>query len=176
MKRLLKYLKGTTKYSLCYQGNDLRLKDYTDVDWRRDLDEMKSTLGFILLLNSGAISWSSKKQYCIALLTMEAEFVALSIALQEGVWLRIFLEHLINKVDTIEPVLVNCDSPTTIAYTKDPKFHAKTKHKDIKYNFMKDMVARKEVKMKYICKTRVNLNFSKKWQNRKLSLQYKLQT
>ena len=43
--------------------------------------------------------------------------------MQEGVWLRRFLEHLINKGDTIELVLVNCDSQATIAYTKDPKTH-----------------------------------------------------
>ena len=81
---------------------------------------------------------------------MEAEFVALSAVMQEGIWLRRFLEHLINKGDVIEHVVINCDSQATIAYTKDPKFHAKTKHIDIKYNFVKDMVARKEVNVKYI--------------------------
>ena len=60
------------------------------------------------------------------------------------------MEHLINKGDAIEPVLISCDSPAAIAYTKDPKFHAKTKHIDIKFNYVKDMVARKEVNVKYI--------------------------
>ena len=60
------------------------------------------------------------------------------------------MEHLINKGDTKEPVLINCDSHVAISYTKDPKFHAKTKHIDIKFNFVKDMVARKEVNVKYI--------------------------
>ena len=81
---------------------------------------------------------------------MEAEFVALLAVVQEGVWLRRFLEHFINKGDTIELVLVNYDSQATITYTKDPKFYAKTKHIDIKYNCVKDMVTRKEVNMKYI--------------------------
>ena len=62
IKRILRYLKDTTKYSLCYQGKELRLKWYTDVDWEGDLDERKPTYGFAFLLNNGAISWSSKKQ------------------------------------------------------------------------------------------------------------------
>ena len=50
----------------------------------------------------------------------------------------------------IESVVISCDSQAAIAYIKDPKFHVKTKHIDIKYNFVKDMVARKEVNVKYI--------------------------
>ena len=60
------------------------------------------------------------------------------------------MEHLINKGDVIKPVLISCDSQAAIAYTKDPKFYAKTKHIDIKFNFMKDIVAQKEVNRKYI--------------------------
>ena len=90
MKRILRYFKGTSDYSLCYKGNDLQLKCYTDADWGGDLDKRKSTSGFAFLLNNCAMSWSSKKQSCVALLTMETEFVALSFVVQEGVWLRIF--------------------------------------------------------------------------------------
>ena len=61
VKRILRYLKGTADYSLCYQGNDLYLMGYTDADWGGDLDERKSTSGYVFLLNNGAISWSSKK-------------------------------------------------------------------------------------------------------------------
>ena len=53
---------------------------YNDADWGSDLDECKSTSGYVFLLNNGAITWSSKKQPCIALSTMEAEYVACSIA------------------------------------------------------------------------------------------------
>ena len=72
---------------------------------------------------------------------MEAKYVALSAVVQKGIWLRRFLEHLINKGDAIKLVVISCDIQAAIAYTKDPKFHAKTKHIDIKYNFIKDMVA-----------------------------------
>ena len=82
---------------MCYQGNYLKLKGYTNADWRGDLGERKSTSIFTFLLNIGTISWSSMKQSCIALSIMEDEFVVLSTAMQEGIWLRRFLEHLINK-------------------------------------------------------------------------------
>jgi len=94
VKRILRYLRGTVDYKLCYQGSDLQLVGYSDADWGGDLDERKSTSGYVFLLNNGTISWSSKKQTCIALSTMEAEFIACSTAVQEVVWLKRFMEHL----------------------------------------------------------------------------------
>jgi hypothetical protein len=61
---------------LCYQGRDLRLRGYTDADWAGDLDECKLTSGYTFLLGGGAITWCSKKQSCVALSTMESEYVA----------------------------------------------------------------------------------------------------
>ena len=81
---------------------------------------------------------------------MEAKFVALSAAVQEGIWLGKFMEHLINKGNAKEPVLISCNSQAAITYTKDHKFQTKTKHIDIKFNFVKGMVARKEVNVKCI--------------------------
>ena len=83
VKRILRYLKGTTDYVLCYQGRDFQLIGYTDADWGGDLDQRKSTFGYAFLLNDCAISWGSKKQNCIALSTMEAEYVACSSANSE---------------------------------------------------------------------------------------------
>ncbi|XP_075109026.1 secreted RxLR effector protein 161-like [Nicotiana tabacum] len=68
VKRIMRYLKGTTDYALCYQGGkDLRLVRYIDADHRGDLDERKSTSGYVFLLSDDAISWSSKKQSCITI-------------------------------------------------------------------------------------------------------------
>ena len=72
-------------YCLVYQGSELRLVRYSDADWGGDLDQRKSTSGYVFLLNKGAISWCSKKQTCIALSTMEAEFIACSTAVQEAI-------------------------------------------------------------------------------------------
>ena len=93
-KRILRYLKGTTNYSLCYQRKELRLVGYAYADWAGDLDECKSTYGFTFLLNNGAISWRSKKQTCIILSTIEAEFVICSTVVQEVIWLRRIIDSL----------------------------------------------------------------------------------
>ena len=77
-------------YCLVYQRSELCLVGYSDADWGGDLDQRKSTSSYVFLLNKGAISWCSKKQTCIALSTMEAEFIACSTAVQEAVWLRRF--------------------------------------------------------------------------------------
>ena len=85
MKRILRYLKGTSYYVLCYQGKDLHLAGYIDADWGGDLDQHKSTSTYAFLLNDCTISWSSKKQSCIALSTMKVEYVACSLAIQEAI-------------------------------------------------------------------------------------------
>ena len=90
VKRILRYIKGMTDYVLCYQGSDLRMIGYSDADWGSDLDERKSTTGYAFLLNNSAITWSSKKQPCIALSTIEAEYVACLATVQEAIWLKRF--------------------------------------------------------------------------------------
>ena len=88
--------------------------------------------------------------------TMEAKFVASTNAVQEAFWLRRFLHHLGIVTHANDPVTINCDNQATIAYTKDPKYHDKTKHIDIKYNYVKDIISQDEVILQYI-NTRQNV-------------------
>jgi len=107
---------------------------YNDADWDGDPDERKFTSGYSFLLNGGSITWCSKKQTCVSLSTMEAEYVAGSTAVQEGVWLRRFLREFGIVARAEEPVTIYCDSSAAIAYSKDPKYHGKTKYIDIRYH------------------------------------------
>ena len=129
IKRILRYLKGTSDYMLCYQGKkDLRLIDYSNADWEGDIDQSKSTSGYAFLLNDSAILWSSKKQSCVVLSTMEAEYVACSAATQDAVWLRSFLQHLKIVKTALKPVTIFYDNTAALAVAKNPKYHGKTKH------------------------------------------------
>ena len=131
IKRILRYLKGTADYVLCYQGSDLCMIGYSDADLGSNLDGCKSTFGYAFLLNNGAITWSSNKQPCIALSTMEAEYVACSAAVQKVVWLRSFFQNLEVVKDASNLVTVHCNSMAAPANAKDSKYHGKTKHIDI---------------------------------------------
>jgi len=81
---------------------------------------------------------------------MEVEFVPLSVAVQEVIWLKRFLNHLGVVNDLSNSVIVNCDSQATIAFTRDPKYHSKTKHIDTRYDFVRDIIAQKDVCLEYI--------------------------
>ena len=123
MKLILRYLKGTADYVMCYQGRDLRLFGYTDADWGSDPDQRKSTFGYAFLLNDYAISWGSKKQSCIALSTMEAKHIACSSAIQKTVWLKRFLQDIRVVKTTFEPMTLYYNSMAALAYVKDAKYH-----------------------------------------------------
>ncbi|KAL0378718.1 UNVERIFIED_CONTAM: Retrovirus-related Pol polyprotein from transposon TNT 1-94 [Sesamum radiatum] len=150
VKRILRYLKGTSDLALCYYRGSLRLVGYSDADGSADRDERKSKSGYAFLLGGAAITWCNKKQPCISLSTMEAEYVAYTSAVQEAIWLRRFLKSLHISVHINDDVVIYCDSIATIAYAKDPKYHGRTKHIDTRYHFIRDSVAQGEVVLRHI--------------------------
>ncbi|KAL0281833.1 UNVERIFIED_CONTAM: Retrovirus-related Pol polyprotein from transposon TNT 1-94 [Sesamum angustifolium] len=150
VKRILRYLKGTSNLALCYHGGSLRLVRYTDVDGSADRDECKSTSGYAFLLGGAATTWCSKKQPCISLSTMEAEYVACTSAVQEAIWLRRFLKSLRIFANVDDAVVIYCDNTAAIAYAKDPKYHGRTKHIDTRYHFIRDSIVQGEVVLRHI--------------------------
>eukprot|EP00253_Pinus_taeda_P029077 PITA_29077 len=92
VKRVFKYLRGTSDYGLCYQGRPgldrvLDIHGFVDVDWAGDLDQRRFASGYVFNLFGGAVSWMSKKQSVVALSTIEAEYIAATHASKEAVWL-----------------------------------------------------------------------------------------
>ncbi|KAL0356303.1 UNVERIFIED_CONTAM: Retrovirus-related Pol polyprotein from transposon TNT 1-94 [Sesamum radiatum] len=76
-KRILRYLKGTFDYGIFYtSSNDVCLKGYCDSDYAGDVDDRKSTTGFVFYFGENAISWCSRKQPIVTLSTCESEYVA----------------------------------------------------------------------------------------------------
>jgi hypothetical protein len=93
VKRVFRYLRGTTSYGLCYQGRPIldRVVDihgFVDADWAGDMDRRRSTSGYVFKLFGGATSWMRKRQAVVALSTTEAEYMAATHASKEAVWLQ----------------------------------------------------------------------------------------
>ena len=150
VKKIFRYLRGTSDFALCFQGGEMRLKGCSDADWANNTDERKSTSGYAFILSGETISWCSKKQSCIALSTTESEYVVCSAAVQEAVWLRRVFQSLGVTTLANEAVLIYSDSTAALAYTKDPIYHGRTKHIGIRYHYIRDIVARGEVVLQHI--------------------------
>lgn len=162
VKRIFRYLKGTLNLGIEYsrdarRGNEL--VGYSDADYAGDRDSRRSTSGFVFMLAGGPITWASRKQTSVALSTCEAEYMAMSKASTEAMWLR----KLLHEVDfstpstppqtnlgiKIKPMLY-ADNQGAIALTENPVFHNKTKHIENRYHYIRERVAEGSIAVKYI--------------------------
>jgi hypothetical protein len=147
VKRVFRYLHGTTSYGLCYQGR-LRLDrvvdihGFVDADWAGDLDRRRSTSGYVFNLFGGSISWMSKRQDVVVLSTIEVEYMVSTHASKEAIW----LQRLCLGIGLVQQaVRLECDIWSAIFLAKNPAYHSKTKHIDVQYHFVRNMVEEKKV-------------------------------
>ena len=152
VKRVLRYLKGTTCLGLLYRPDELNLTGYSDADWAGDTEDRKSTSGYVFMMSGSAVSWRSKKQSSVALSTAEAEYVALSCAAQEAMWLRQLFSNLLQDYKLSEPTTIYEDNQSAICMAKNNQSHGRSKHVDIKYHFVREKVERQIIEILY-CKS-----------------------
>jgi len=86
----------------------------------------------------------------VALSTAEAEYIALASAVQESLWLQQLVTDL--KKEEVKSMVMYEDNQSTISMTKNPQFHGRAKHIDIKYHFVREQVGSGKLELKY-CKT-----------------------
>ena len=101
----------------------------------------------MLTFAEGAISWQSKLQKCIALSTIEVEYIALTEAGKEMLWMERFLQELGLKQDEN---VVNCDSQSAMELSKNVTYHCCTKHIDVRYHWIRDIVSKQGICLKKI--------------------------
>ncbi|KAJ4176414.1 hypothetical protein NW755_14952 [Fusarium falciforme] len=153
VKRIFRYLKGSKNLELVYQGKLQPLLGYTDSDWAGDLETRRSTSGYVFNLGTGAISWSSKRQRTVALSSCEAEYMGQTGAAKEAVWLRSLLQELLKEyreVPELKTTVIFGDNQGAIAMSKNPQFHARTKHIDIQHHYCREKVNDGTVDFQYI--------------------------
>ena len=140
-KQILRYLKGTQDFGICFNGSEsaeVRLNGFVDADWAGDLGSRKSQSGYVFQLCGGPISWVSKKQSVVALSTTEAEYIAASFATQELIWLRRLLKELGFPQRSV--TILHEDNMGAIEVSRNPRYHGRMKHIDIRHHFLWDAV------------------------------------
>lgn len=150
MKRIMRYLNGTSDYGLLYQRKPTApiLTGFCDADYGGDLDTRRSRSGYIFQFGSGLIAWTSQSQKCTTQSTTEAEYIAACIATKEAVWLRRLL-HSIGYPQKAPTPLFG-DNQSAIRLVKNPEYHKRTKHIDIQYHYIREKFEAGEIDITYI--------------------------
>ncbi|MCO5568331.1 hypothetical protein L7F22_022030 [Adiantum nelumboides] len=137
VKSIMRYLKGTKHKCLCYGKGPLELKGFCDSDMSGNVDTRKSTSGYAFTLAGGAVSWRFRLQKIVALSTTEAEYISATEASKEAIWLA----RLCSKFGLPDKApMLGCDSQSAICLAKNAMFHARTKHIDVRYHFIREVL------------------------------------
>uniref|UniRef100_A0A2N9EKD3 Integrase catalytic domain-containing protein n=1 Tax=Fagus sylvatica TaxID=28930 RepID=A0A2N9EKD3_FAGSY len=147
-KRVLRYIRGTFNHGIEFTPGPLHLSVYTDADWAGDPDDRRSTSGFLVYLGNNAITWSAKKQPTVSRSSTESEYRALAIASAETCWVRSLLQDL--GIYLTDPPILWCDNVSALAIASNPVFHARTKHIEVDFHFVRERVLRKDLVVKFV--------------------------
>lgn len=149
IKIILRYLKGTTKYGLWYpKGNNLIIQTFTGADWKRNVNDRKITSGETFYLGGCLVSWLRKKKTSISLSTTEAEYIVVTTSCTQVLWMKQTLQDI--QVQFSEPIPIFYEHNSAINISKNHVMHSKTKDILIKYNFVREKVTQKNIKLEYV--------------------------
>jgi hypothetical protein len=149
VKRILRYLKSTISHTFCISKNSTKhLTAYSDSDWASCPDDRRSTSGYCVLLGKNILSWSSKKQPTVSRSSTESKYKTIANTAAKLTWIQTLLREL--DVISPEPPILYCDNIGVTYLASNPIYHARTKHIEIDYHFVRDMVAKKLLKVCFI--------------------------
>nr|GEV50747.1 copia protein [Tanacetum cinerariifolium] len=148
VKRIFRYLRGTVNTGLWYsKDSGFKLTGFSDVDYAGCKDTFKSTFGGAQFLGEKLVSWSSKKQDCMALSIAEVEYVSLSACCAQVLWM---LTQLTDYGFHFNKILIYCDSKSAIAISRNPVQHLRTKHIAVRYHFIKEHVEKGTIELYFV--------------------------
>ncbi|KAJ1689041.1 hypothetical protein LUZ63_013196 [Rhynchospora breviuscula] len=148
VKRILRYVKGTQSLGLWYGKQiELDLIGYTDADFAGDRMDRKITSGTCQFLGGSLVSWSSRKQTSVALLTAEAEYVAAGSCCTQLLWM---MQTLRDYELEFQKVPILCDNTSAILISKNPVLHSRINHIEIRHHFIRDHVEKDDVELVHV--------------------------
>jgi hypothetical protein len=150
-KRVLRYLKGSLNHGLHFTASStgsLHLQAFCDSDWAGSPDDRRSTSGYGVYLGNSLVSWSAKKQAVVSRSSTESEYRAMSITTAELFWLRMLFKEL--GVALPHAPVLWCDNVSALALASNPVFHARTKHIEVDYHFVREKVVNGDILIKFI--------------------------
>ncbi|XP_070007455.1 secreted RxLR effector protein 161-like [Nicotiana sylvestris] len=147
VKRILRYLKGTTDLCLWYaKGSNFKLVGYTDVDYAGFVVDRKSTSGMAHFFGSCLVTWATKKQNSVALSTDEAEYVGTVSCCAQLLWIK---QQLMDSGIKVGCIHIFCDNASAISMTKNLIHHKRTKHIDVRHHFLRDNYEKKLITIEF---------------------------
>ncbi len=146
-KGVLRYLAGTPALGITFGAGQRGLQGYADADYAGDHDTRRSTTGYVFTLHGGAIAWSSRLQPTVAASTTEAEYMAASYATKEALWLKKLMADLHVPVQAVK---IAGDNQGALKLVKHPIASVRSKHIDVMHHFVRERVARGEVRFDFL--------------------------
>ena len=135
LKGLLRYIKGTVDVGLEFGRftDCVNIIGYSDADFAKDPEFRRSTTSYILTVCGCCVSWKSRLQFDIALSTTESEYIALTECIKEALW----IQGLLNEIKLLDKrAVIFTDSQGAYHICRNPVYHDRTKHIDVKHNFI----------------------------------------
>ncbi|KAK9049562.1 hypothetical protein SSX86_031470 [Deinandra increscens subsp. villosa] len=149
LKRILRYVQGTITFGLTInRSNSTSLVAYTDADWAGCPDTRRSTSGYCVYLGDNLLSWSSKRQPTISRSSAEAEYRGVANVVSETCWIRNLLGDLFVPLN--KATLIYCDNVSAVYLSSNPVQHQRTKHIEIDIHFVREKVARGQIRVMHV--------------------------
>ena len=142
-KRILRYLQGSLHQGLAFSPGPLTLSAYSDVDCAEEPMDRNSISGILVFLGNSPITWSTKKQPTVSCSSTKTKYRALASSAIELCWIRMLLKDF-GVFLHARPILW-CDNVSTLAIASNPVFHARTKHIEVDYHFVRERVLRHDL-------------------------------